>query len=305
MRVSLPEAITRSQSPSPSPDATLQDHFRCAVSCPGRPMTMTMKAILATLLATMMSGPMVAGAERMLLPVYTPVPLPGALGSEWETKLAFFNPTSDSYIIEHCSPVDPEGGCDAILYGDAWLEPGETQRILPRAYPLGSGIAGYVLYLSLLRQAGSGEEVPIPTQLRVRDLSRNASSAGTEIPVVREAAFRDKTFHLLSVPTDGRFRPLLRIYEMNLDKASFNVKVFEEATGALVRQETITLETPVQGLLRFQPGFYQSAELLAPVSSGNAASLRVEIEPRTAGSRSWAFVSVTNNTTQELTVITP
>lgn len=33
--------------------------------------------------------------------------------------------------------------------------------------------------------------------------------------------------------------------------------------------------------------------------------LSIEIEPRTAGSEFWAFVSITNNETQHLTLVTP
>jgi hypothetical protein len=69
----------------------------------------------------------------------------------------------------------------------------------------------------------------------------------------------------------------------------------------MVGEATITLVTPAQGPLRFEPGYYQSAELFA----GLAGPLRVEIQPMISGSRSWAFVSITNNTTQEFTLVTP
>jgi hypothetical protein len=35
------------------------------------------------------------------------------------------------------------------------------------------------------------------------------------------------------------------------------------------------------------------------------AAVRVEVTPLTAGSRYWAFVSATNNTTNHVTLITP
>jgi hypothetical protein len=35
------------------------------------------------------------------------------------------------------------------------------------------------------------------------------------------------------------------------------------------------------------------------------AAVQIEVEPMTSGSTFWTFVSVTNNTTQQLTLVTP
>lgn len=261
------------------------------------------KRLFLSVIALAISLPVIAG-DRILLPLYTPQPIPGALGSQWETKLTVFNPSLDTYAIEVCSDPRPDAVCEAgPSYPDLFVTPGEIQTRLPGDYPVKSGLTGYVLYFK--RTQGTGAETPLAVQLRARDLSRNASSAGTEIPVIRESDFREGATHLLSVPTDPRFRALLRVYEMNLDSASFRIRVFDEASGEMLREATITLETPPQGPFRFQPGYYQSAELLAPPAAGSGALLRVQIEPLTSGSRSWAFVSITNNITQEFTLITP
>jgi len=42
-----------------------------------------------------------------------------------------------------------------------------------------------------------------------------------------------------------------------------------------------------------------------PVLLAKDAAVRVEVTPMTPGSRYWAFVSATNNTTNHVTLVTP
>src|SRR5947208_1572374 len=82
--------------------------------------------------------------------------------------------------------------------------------------------------------------------------SRSTQSAGTAIPVVRESEFRTSAANLLNVPVDPLFRLTFRIYEMNIDRADFTVRVFDQETGALLQTRTVTTTTTgPQGVLRF------------------------------------------------------
>ena len=94
---------------------------------------------------------------------------------------------------------------------------------------------------------------------------------------------------------------------MNLDGAEFAVRVFDQSTNVLLSQEHLTTSTPPQGELRFQPGFAQIG-VSAPssgIATPQAERLRLEVEPLTSGSAFWAYVSVTNNDSQQVTLVTP
>lgn len=237
---------------------------------------------------------------RVLLPLYAADPVPGAYGSLWQSQFAIYNGTFiRSYNIETCPPNQ---GCFPIGSEDERLRPGETQVGLPGRYPLPTNpVGGAVLYLLPDPPRDQGEGVAF--QLRIVDLSRTATGAGTEVPVVREHEFRTFTIHLLHVPTDARFRLAVRLFEMNLERARFTVRVFDESTNASLRADllTTTLTGQPGG---FVPAFAELKDLLSGIAVP-PAHLRVEIEPLTAGVASWAYVSITNNESQQITLITP
>lgn len=242
---------------------------------------------------------------RVLLPLYLEHPLPGAYGALWQSDFAIHNGSGRSYIIESCSPVDGSV-CILNLLADEELLPNETQTALPVRYPKPeNGAEGAVVYL-LPEGAPPGGADGLSFQIRVRDSSRSATSAGTEVPVVRENAFRTATLHLLDVPIDRRFRVLLRLFEMNLDRAEFAVRVFDQATNVLLSEMQVTTSTPPQGTLRFRPGYVQIAQLTPSLGiDSEPMQLRVEVAPLTAGSAFWSYVSVTNNESQQVTLVTP
>lgn len=236
---------------------------------------------------------------RVLVPVYIEQPIPGANGSLWTSRFAIHNPSTESFYISWCSPVRDDEVCVANLIGDEELRPGETQPLLPGRLPKPEGIPGVVAYLHSFSNDGNAKDVAIA--LKVMDVSRNALSAGTEIPVVRESSFHSSTARMLSVPADARFRTLLRIYEMNLDHSEFVVRVIDQNTNAVLSTRTVTLDGPPQGIERFRPNYAQIADLVASQND----DVRVEVEPLSQGSAFWTFVSVTNNQTQEFTIVSP
>ncbi|MDQ6800867.1 MAG: hypothetical protein M3041_08525, partial [Acidobacteriota bacterium] len=110
---------------------------------------------------------------------------------------------------------------------------------------------------------------------------------------------------LLDVPTDARFRSVVRLFEMNLDHAEFTVRVIDPATNTLLSEQRVTTSTPPQGPLRFHPGLAQIPDPIAPLGTAKPESVRLEIEPLTGGSAFWAYVSITNNDSQQVTLVTP
>ncbi|HEX8152273.1 MAG TPA: hypothetical protein VF698_04060, partial [Thermoanaerobaculia bacterium] len=66
-----------------------------------------------------------------------------------------------------------------------------------------------------------------------------------------------------------------------------------------------TVSTAETGDFRSQAAYGEIPSLQALLPALSPSALRLEIEPLTPGSRYWAFVSVTNNDTQLVTVVTP
>ncbi len=148
---------------------------------------------------------------------------------------------------------------------------------------------------------------------RVRDVSRAADSAGTEVPVIREDGMSPSPLYLLNVPNRTHFRSMLRIYALpDLDAPEVEVRYFhqfrdgEEFVTVLLRQDRIRLRVPppVSGY-RLHPATAEVGDLQNLPELASSDAFWVEIVPVTAGARIWAMISITNNDTQQFTLITP
>jgi hypothetical protein len=237
--------------------------------------------------------------ERVLFPVFFAGP--GAFGAQWKTDASLYNGNVFSWIMgtgtlftSYCTPEcdsSPLPGTTAFASGGP-AAAGIVERIPRQAAP----------------RAAFG--------LHVRDLSRAAQDAGTEIPVVRERDLYDLPFQLLDVPTDPRDRLMLRLYD--LDGAhTFLVRVY--AMSPFATDGSITLLTerlvPLTSARSLgNGGFAILNDPLAGVSVPSDATLRLEIVPLDDSGRhrnvhglasAWGFLTVTNDQTQHVTVISP
>jgi len=130
----------------------------------------------------------------------------------------------------------------------------------------------------------------VTATLRVHDTSRDADSFGTDIPVVPETQFRASVL-IPSVPADARFRSLLRIYAPVSGSTSVTLAIRDDDSGALLATQPLTIDSYAQVAIDPQPGHS-----------------RVRLEVASTGQPPipiWAFVAVTNNTTQQVTTIVP
>ena len=238
---------------------------------------------------------------RVLLPLYIAQQTPGAFGSLWVSQFAAHNGSATrSYIIERCAPNE---GCPLDLRSDEELLPNETETALPARYPVpASSVGGATVWLST--EASDDRADNVTFGLRVVDVSRAATGAGTEVPVVRESQFRTTTIHLLNIPVDSLFRVTLRVFEMNLAEADFTVRIFDQASNALIAQERITTTTGGLPPQRFTPAFAQLSDVVGGAGP-QVTHLRIEIEPLTPGIAFWSYVSVSNNDSQQVTLVTP
>jgi hypothetical protein len=266
-----------------------------------------MRKLLIAVAMILAAQTVAAGKPRVLLPLYLARQTPGAFGSLWVSEFTVHNASATgSYIIDWCVALDPNQGCALDLRSDEELIPGETETALPARYPVPQiPVAGAILILST--DATSVNDLlaeNLAFNLRIVDVSRSATAAGTEMPVVREREFRISTINLLNVPVDNRFRLALRMFEMNLSQATFKVRIFDQTTNALLSERSVT--TTTGGVLPrgFTPAFAELDDI-ASGSTAQTTQLRVEIEPLTTGSASWAYVSITNNDSQQITLVTP
>lgn len=234
---------------------------------------------------------------RVLIPVAINGQMPGAHGSRWTTELIGRN-THTSYVkVSRETPTRP---C-AITCPRTPADPQSTFTPVLGGMLTGPGVFLYV----------DDPADRVLFTLRIKDVSRQAQTAGTEIPVVREADTFTGTMHILDVPLDARFRQTLRIYDWNGPaNRSARVRIYRDDENVPVVDAELMLGpvlfTEIDPVYPDAPGYLQMGDFLAnwPQLAG-ATRARLEIEPASPGLRFWAFVSVTNDETQHVTTILP
>lgn len=225
--------------------------------------------------------------ERVLVPVL--LEAAGAMGSQWATEAGMLNASAVSvpFIPDVSRPLSA-------------LAPGASASL----DVFGNRPSGLVLFVP------RGSDVRFGSV--IRDLSRDASQWGTEVPVVRESDTTRGSMTLLNVPFDPRYRLNLRLYGIDGHGAAVWVRVSRE--GEMHERWTI-LHGPCSEEQHEQqqwlpcnsnqPG-YASVDLARELPALRGR-YRVDIVPGQSfyTHRMWAFVSVTNNDTQHVTLITP
>jgi len=223
--------------------------------------------------------------ERILFPVLDSVS--GANGSSWVSEAIVSNPKP--WFVENFNSVLP---IVCVLFPCG-------ERLSPRlqfAFPGMSFPQGVALL------ASRGEAADLGFSLRVRDVSRDADGFGTEIPVVREKNMqRNTTITLLGVPRDPRYRVRVRMYAFEpffFPNAQLWRVVIVKPGGARAEQ---FLEVPRECAGCAGSPVY--ADLDLPAGAKDEFST-IYIDPPTE-SFAWAFATVTNNATQQVTIVTP
>ena len=239
------------------------------------------------------------GYERVLVPIYSASETPGAFGSRWVTELIGWNPTPFAIPVYQVPPATPPfpfpSGTPEWGQGESSFRPVLT----------GPGNA----FLYVFGQEGDSS---LAFHLRVRDVSRQSESWGTEVPVVSEKkAFVGKPILLNDIPNGGDTRAMLRVYDFDGPTGgSVDVEIHldDGRPGEQFLGDRIDFPTGPYQEFPTAPGFIQvdlTSELASIPLARNASRLRVSVHSRTSDKRLWAFVSVTNNRTQQITTITP
>lgn len=231
--------------------------------------------------------------ERILFPVL--FHSKGIGGSEWVSEAVIWNPMP--WFIENANYLEP-----VVCIGFPCAE-----RRSDRSRSRFSG-EGHPHGIALIAPRN---EAPFQNfTLRVRDTSRQAQGFGTEIPVVREAEmYRNTKIPLLEIPLDPRYRVKVRVYafqdrlydryayDNSIDVIRMNPLTLGFARMVLHPQcgDDLCTENP--------PSVPMYAEFtVAPGSAQEYTDLYIELPE---GALGWAFASITNNETQEVTLVTP
>lgn len=232
--------------------------------------------------------------EQILLPLVLSAPVSGAYGSIWKGEVLFFNASSEEVPVSapNCNPfvLTP---CPPPLR----LLPQSTQA--PTLYPLPGPAGGVLIYVP----RRNIHDVDI--SLRVQDISRQAQTWGIAIPVVRSTDYQSVA-RLNGIPTDSRFRTTLRVYDYGGSSGSpITVRIFDPSSAQPLVDTRLELRAAQDP--QTYPGYLQIDGLtdVFPAIRGHEV-VRVEVASASIPPRPlWAFLSVTNNETQHVTLITP
>lgn len=241
---------------------------------------------------------------KILLPIATKDIL-GSFGSLFRTEVRLFNGATENLLLnsDYLSTLYlancGKGHCDLPVD----VSPQSTAPLIVNAP---AERPGSLLYIR--RPFNDTKEVSI----RVMDVSRERITAETEIPVIREDAFRTQKLNLINIPGDSRYRIALRIYGPDgEDNERVRVRLYSGVGRSAIGEHVLNLQNP-------SPDTTGMASLLLGLSYVQVLSLttdfpevagfdpiRIEIEPMSPTLRFWAFVTVTNNVTQQLTTVSP
>lgn len=233
--------------------------------------------------------------ERVLLPVFLMRDLPGAYGSMWRSELAGYNGTggSGAYVADH-----PESQCPSTGFPTSCSQFVGNGTFVP-FYESDQHVPGRMIYVSVLFGAKR-----VALSLRVRDVSRESSSLGTELrPVFEDDAFGPyDQFALPNVPLGPLYREKLRIYQLDVaEGATVDVGFYQGRDEVAHRTLKLSVEPLTDGFLLY-PGYAElDLNAMPELTFLNSIDVLVAV---TEG-RYWGYLSVTNNKTQQVTAITP
>ncbi len=213
--------------------------------------------------------------ERVLFPLTFAGP--GAHGSLWRSE----NIVRNDAAVEAATvlPIPPRG---RVLVPEQPTD-GGTYLYIPR------GLEKWFTYSS-----------------HIVDRSRSASDRGSELPVVR-AEDTSAEIRLIDVPLRPLFRAHLRVYDFDTETPR-NIRILvtkEDGTNVLIeRRISSTFECVNPPCFNPNPP-YASIDLSAVPELANAGEVDISVRSGTNDARLWAFVSVSNNNTQHVTMYTP
>lgn len=220
---------------------------------------------------------------------------PGRFGSKWSTELWFSNQAPEEATLAPRSVCAPEFPDCRDHYPPGFI--GQPTITLEAA-------AGYLLYLN------EEDSDQLFFNLRIFEHSRSSQAVGVEIPVVREDEFYESESVLLAIPTGSDIRSTLRVYDRSASRDHAVLVEFLDTKNVVVASHHLSLDQgkPFGRDVNFplRPGFNWIGDITLdfPRLLG-LERFNVRITPLSEGMSFWAFVSVTDNTSQHVLLVTP
>lgn len=254
--------------------------------------------LFALVIASSLAAQTAEDYTRVLFPIVSYDDLPGANGSLWRTSLSVVNVGAEPaqlgipHVCINCRTARA-------------LRPNLTYAFVP--IPGSEGIPGSFLFVD------KDDEPNLRYGISVRDVSRQDDNLGVEIPIARERDFRTDRISLLNIPRDDRYRYHLRLY--SLQSGQVTITTYEEAGTIPNGEGTLTTDAPLgtmtatimppspRDFRSSYPGFASVTDI-AGLSGTHERLARLDIVPA-PGVTVWAFLTITNNETQDVTVVSP
>ena len=216
--------------------------------------------------------------DPLLFPVFLP-PVNGAFGSRFETTARVSNRTFAQQSTFY--------GVDTTCYITIGVNRPYDANTITQGRELLTGCSRSIGRVFWVRRSGN----PLVANLRVRDTSRQASSHGVEVPVVQLSDFTNDRIVLMGVPADPRFRKTLRVYSLDSGDVFATLAFTGQSVGQIFLKPSSNI---------FEPAYAEFSDFPTNLPAGSTMEVSLA-SPK----RIWAFISVTNNDTQEITLISP
>ncbi|HEX6097621.1 MAG TPA: hypothetical protein VF432_14935 [Thermoanaerobaculia bacterium] len=239
---------------------------------------------------------------RFLMPIHV-YDVPGAYGSVWRSQTWFRYSGAE---VMYMAPYPFCFAFECTLLGP--VNPGRPPVPIQYLANVPDG--------AILVHVESAHADEVTFESRIWDVSRAALSAGTEIPVVREDRMSAGPFYFLNIPIEPRLRATMRLYALpDVEQAEVEVRYFRQPDVSgpridlsirLLRVERVMLRMrpPLESWDLF-PAFAEIGNIETFPELAGEPRIWVEIVPLTPGMRAWGLVSLTNNETQQVTIISP
>lgn len=230
--------------------------------------------------------------DRVLVPLFFP-PTPGFGGSMWSTELWAHNSALSDATLSSTICDDFALGLHACFEAPEVIPAASARRLYPPASYAGS----LGIYYSVPHHLAD----LVTFDLRLTDLAHPAAGE-TSVPVTYAYRMRENVV-LLNVPTGSDSRKLLRIYSGQGGYDVYDVFVFDLESGLPLATKRLSLVYPTD---LGGPNAWAAADsaIFDQPAVRRAGKVGVSIRPVYPGTL-WAMVSVTDNATQHVTVITP
>ncbi len=231
----------------------------------------------------------------LLIPVvpHSGEAVPGAHGSLWGGIVYFHNP----------GPGEVAAPQSSGICGMFCLEPGTTIELSPKRIAADRG--------SLLPVSGIYEA-------RLEEFSKPGQPVGVEIPVVYPSQYISDQITLVGIPRSDSVRAALRVYDPLRDARTAVRAEFLDSSGEVLATTILQpgadpVVTRSDDLAQFLPGFdaIYDVESVFPVLRTIDGEFRenriynIRLTTLVEGTVFWAFVSVTDIETQNVTLISP